>query len=934
MTTDDRWRRVSRIYHDALAESPSARDELIRRACQGDEELERDVRSLLAQASGDSFLDGLMPTAISDAPRRLAVPGQLGRFELRALLGAGGMGEVYQAHDPSLGRDVALKIMPAAFTTDADRLARFEREAKVLAALSHPHIGTIYGIESIAPTEGGAESTIRALVLELVDGVTLAERLRRGPMPVDEAVAIARQIASALEAAHDKGVIHRDLKPANIKVRSDGVVKVLDFGLAKADGLNSETSVGVILGTPGYMSPEQARGLPVDKRADVWAFGCVLYEMLCGRAPFPGATPSDVLATVLQQEPDWQALPASTPPSIRRLLVRCLEKDLPRRLRDLGDGRLELDDADAPAPAVDHVARARRRTPWLVAAGAAAVAAAALVWPRSSPSPPPIQFALTAGDGVAITEVPVPSPDGRRLVFQGRSLAGESALWVRTLDSPSTRRLAGTENAQRPFWSPDGAFVGFAADGTLKRASVAGGPVQRIVGLDPTTLGATWNRDNVVVFSPSNKAPLHRVSGAGGRDEPLTVLDAERRENSHRWPHFLPDGRHFLFTARSDLPEQTAIYVASLDDPRSPKRLLSVQSRALYVSSGHLLFVRDNVLLQQPFNPSRLELSGDPVAIAGDVVTDRGGAYAAIAASADGAVITYNTLTPARLVWRDRSGRDLGTIAVRGDFSQIRLSPDASQALVVMPDPQNGNRDVWVVTLDTGALTRVTSHPGGDWFPVWSPDGSEVVFTSDRDQTQAFYRIRLSGGGGEQTVFTASTPGFIAPTDWSPDGQSLLMHTYPRGDISLLPLSPGATPRAITTSPFTEWVAAFSPDGQRVAYVSDESGVEEIYVRAIPSPERQRVSVDGGIQPRWRRDGSELFYIGAGDRLFAARVVQRPRFALHTPVALFDACSTTRGNNPFSYRYDVAPDGERSLWICDDTTRQAAIVMINAVTAR
>jgi Tol biopolymer transport system component len=940
--TPERWQRISRIYHDALAQPPEARLQFVRDACGGDEHIEREVRSLVAQPESDSFLRGLAAGLTMPGETAATTPaGRLGRFELRGLLGVGGMGEVYRAHDSSLGRDVAVKLLPAAFTGDSDRLARFEREARVLAALSHPHIGALYGVEEVAVPGGVPAAASRALVLELVEGETLAERIERGRLPIDEAIEIGGQIADALEAAHEKGIVHRDLKPANVKIRPDGVVKVLDFGLAKAEGLaagsgvtgvsqapTAETSAGLILGTPAYMSPEQARGQPVDKRTDIWAFGCVLYEMLSGRAPFGGATAADIVAALLEREPDWSALPSATPGALRRLLRRCLEKNPKRRLRDIGDARLDLEVDRDDLPEIPP-ATSRRVLRW--AAAAAGLLAAALVgwWLQPRPSLEPVSFTLDPVEGQRLAGVAVPSPDGRQLAFVSRTLSGESALWVRRLDAPAPRRLAGTDNAESPFWSADSAFIAFRSDGVLKRVAAAGGPVQRVTDLDPLTMGAAWSRDGVIVFTPSNRAPLHRVSPAGDGRAPLTALNAERRENSHRWPHFLPDGRHFLYTARSDAPENTGIYVASLDDPGSPRLLLAVQSKAQYVAPGHLLYTREQTLFAQPFDLSTLTLSGEPVAVAGSVVANTSASSAEFETTADGAVLTYLTAAPSRLVWFDRGGAEIGSVAARGDFGQLRLAPDGMRAAVVMPDPENGNRDVWVIALATGAMNRVTAHPAMDWFPVWSPDSRELVFASDREATPAFYRTEADRGGtGDRLVFRPPADSTMYATDWSRDGQALLVHSYPRGDISLLPLAAGARPTPLVESPFTDWTGVFSPDGRWVAYVSDESGADEVYVKPIDGGSRHRVSVDRGTQPRWRHDGRELFFLGTGSTLLSATIEPGRTPAFGAPRALFDGCPG--GDAPFMYRYDVTADGARSLWICAD--RATTTVSVHALS--
>jgi Tol biopolymer transport system component len=944
--TPERWQAISRVYHDALAQPEEARDAFIRQACAGNSEVEREVRSLVAQSSRDSSLHAIVARGTTNTT--LGRSGKLGRFELRGLLGVGGMGEVYRAHDSSLGRDVAVKVLPPAFVANPDRLARFEREARVLAALSHPHIGAIYGVEEIAPDAGSGAPSTRALVLELVEGETLADHLRRARLGLDEALDIARQIADALEAAHERGIIHRDLKPANIKIRPDGVVKVLDFGLAKADALTGaseatssqrppgETSAGMILGTPAYMSPEQARGLPVDKRTDVWAFGCVLYEMLSGRATFAGETVADIVAAVLEREPDWSALPPSTPPALRRLLHRCLERNPNRRLRDLGDARLDLDDNAGASPIATPVSRGRLTWAWVAAAVSVLVAALlAAVWIRPQPpSSRPLQFVVDAPDGHTLVGLMHPSPDARQLLFVASDASGESALWVRPLDSVVAQRLSGTTGASDPFWSADGGSVGFSAGGVLKRIAAAGGPVQRIADLDPHTLGATWGRDNTIVFTPSNRAALFRVAASGGAPTPLTTLNGERQENSHRWPQFLPDGRHILYTARSDVTLHTGIYVASLDDPDSAKRLLDASSAARYISTGHLLFTRDNTLFAQRFDDRALALLGEPVAIVGDLAGEAASASSAFAVSPDGSVLTYHHAGPRRLVWFDRTGQETGTVAARGDFSQLALSPDGSRAAVVMPDPQNGNRDVWVVALATGALTRLTSDPASDWFPVWSPDGRDVLFASDRGPTPAFYRTAVGGGGGDQLVYRADSNVTVFPTDWSRDGTSVVFHSYPRGNVFLLPLAPGARPSTIVDSPYTDWVAALSPDGRSLAYVSDETGEAETYVKALNTSGRQRISISGGVQPRWHRQGRELFFLDPNSTLWAA-ALDGSVGPIGAPLtALFDGCGDRRAPAVFMYRYDVTADGRRSLWICDGSGRTTATVMVNLEAIR
>ncbi|HEX5160492.1 MAG TPA: protein kinase [Steroidobacteraceae bacterium] len=874
----------------------------------------------------------------------LAPGSRLGHYEVVGALGAGGMGEVYRARDSRLGRDVALKVLPAHVAANPQRLARFDREARMLASLSHPNIATLYGIEESPGTP--------ALVIELVEGQTLAEKLRGDDgrpvrMPLAEALAIARQIAAALDAAHERGIVHRDLKPANIALRPDGAVKVLDFGLAKAfefrqsaEGYDPTITAGLqpgaVLGTPAYMSPEQARGQPVDKRTDIWAFGCVLYEMLSGQRAFPGEHGSEVVARVIEREPDFAVLPDGTPASVRRLLCKCFEKDPRRRLRDIGDAGFDLDEQ------VDETARAAQATrrawmtPALALAGVLLLAIAGVMWlGREKPPAAPVQFTIAPPPQHILVGPPVPSPRGERLAFVAMSPAGESALWLRPRDTTEARRIAGTEGALRPFWSPDGRFVGFHSNGIVKRVDPDRGPVQSVVRAAMPFAGASWNADGVLLFAPTNRAPLHRVAAAGGEPVPVTTLDAERGENSHRFPHFLPDGRHFLFTARAARRENTGIYVGSLDSGRV-KWLLPALSPAVYVPPGYVLFVRDGALLAQRFDARTLALSGDARAIYSGIDHQPHGAEAAFAASADGTVLAWTREVARELQWYDRDGAPLGVIAANAGYEQLRLSPDGKRAAVVMPDGDTGNRDIWVVELESGALTRLTSHPANDWFPVWSPDGSELLFASERDERTGLYRTPSSGAASDdpQLVLAADRTTWREhfPTDWSADGQYAVFHAFPQGrnrggGMYLLPLHGARTPRRLTEGSFTEWIGSFSPDGKWLAFVSDESGADEIYVRSLASSKRYRVSVGGGGHPRWRRDGRELFFISPDNRLMSSTVDLAGDFTHLPPRPLFTGC----GSRPLAWdsNYDITADGSRSLWRCNSGSADTGTVAVD-----
>jgi eukaryotic-like serine/threonine-protein kinase len=940
----DRWTTIERLYHAAIERPAAERASFLENACAGDATLRSEVESLMRfDDAAESFIEvpaaAMMAAVVPGVGASVSDDGLIGRdigdYRVVSRLGSGGMGEVYRAHDRRLGRDVAIKVLPTHLSHAPERLWRLQREARLLASLNHPNIGAIYGLEEAAAAP--------ALILELVEGPTLADlvaRVARRGMRLNDALAIARQIADALEAAHQKGVIHRDLKPANVKLASDGTVKVLDFGVAKvlagdstehgdreSPNTRSATRHGVVVGTPGYMSPEQARGEPVDRRCDIWAFGCVLFEMLTGQPAFDGSDTSETVTAVLEREPEWGALPESTPAAIRRLLARCLERSLRRRLRDIGDARLDLDELSEPQITAPRSTRGHG-LPWILAGAAALVAIVSVVfWPRPAAIFPRVQFAVDAPVGHALADVPVPSPDGTRILVLARSSSGETSLWLRAIDSASLQRIPGTENAAQPFWSPDGESVGFSADGLLKRTTVTGEAVQHVTHVDPQLLGATWSRDDVIVFAPANRTALHRVSAGGTGRAPLTSLNADRRENSHRWPHFLPGGRRFLFTARSDLTEYTGIYVGSLDSPGNPQWLMAAQSSAVYVPSGHLLFVRDSTLFAQEFDAETAELSGEAVAVAGDVLQNSSAASAMFAVSSDGRVLSYSESQKSRLAWFERSGRETPISGPRGGFSQIQLSPDGSRAAVVVADQQNGNRDIWLVTLVDGGLSRLTSHPTNDWFPVWSPDGGEMIFASDRDGRGTFYRTSTIGTMGEARMFMAASTGGSFPTDWSDDGRFLAFHSYPRGDISLLPLSGDSSPMPLVESPFTDWVAALSPDRRWVAYVSDETGIEEVYLRPMTHAGKYRVSVNGGVQPRWRRDSRELFFLGPRNELMAAAVGAGPSFVASQPVRLYEGCRGTR-RLTHEYLYDVAPDG-RSLWICPGDDGASAMTTVN-----
>ncbi|MGH9257715.1 MAG: protein kinase domain-containing protein, partial [Vicinamibacterales bacterium] len=648
--TPERWRQVTAVFHAARSRDAAARAKYLDDACVGDRALRDEVDAMLA-AHHDPGGFGDRPASLSiDERPRLDTGAMVGPYRVDRLIGAGGMGEVYRARDTKLGRDVAIKILPSAFTADPERLARFEREARVLATLNHPHIGAIYGFEEA--------NGIRALILELVEGSTLADRIAQGPLPLDSALPIARQIAEALEAAHEKGIVHRDLKPANIKITQAGVVKVLDFGLAKiyvgdsagpdllhAPSITAGTREGMILGTPAYMSPEQARGQAVDKRTDIWAFGCVLYEMLTGRAAFPGDTMSDTIAAILEREPDWTALPGSTPPKVRDLVQRCVRKDPKRRLHDIADARIELDAAgtgglDQHAIGSTTSARhASRRLVWMIAAASTTALVAALVvgsvlYLQRAPaedtlayrSSIPLPTGITLPAFLSANARFALSPDGRRLAFVGGEAGGVTGrLWVQSLDGLSARPLAGTEGAAVPFWSPDSQFIGFFAGGKVKRIDAAGGPPLILADYPGGTGGATWSRNGVILFATLGDGdgnPLRRISASGGAPSAATTLSVDSGETRHAFPFFLPDGRHFLYLAigskTAGPSSPNGIYVTAVDS-HDRKLIVPGGSSAMY-AQGYLFFLREQTLMAQPFDVESLELTGDAVPIAERVI--------------------------------------------------------------------------------------------------------------------------------------------------------------------------------------------------------------------------------------------------------------------------------------------------------------------------
>ena len=820
---------------------------------------------------------------------------RIGHYEVVALIGKGGMGEVYSARDARLGRQVALKILPPEFTADPDRVQRFEREARVLAAVNHPHIATIHGIED-------AEGT-SALVMELVDGETLADRIMRGALPVSTALALAGQIADALDAAHERGIIHRDLKPSNVKVTSTGAIKVLDFGLAKNDtvsrpgasgetpnvvgatGLTTidETVPGVLLGTAGYMSPEQARGHVVDKRTDIWAFGCVLFEMLTGRSPFARATVPDTMAAVLEHEPDWAAIPGSTPEPVMRALRACLEKDPRRRLRDFGDWTLTTHPGGQKTPAPLR----RSWLPWAVALACCFGTGAWLLLAndREEPAPAPlIRFDVPSAVELSESGQFSVSPDGRHLVFAGTGDDRILRLWVKSFDAPEIRPLPGTEAEVVPvippmFWSPDSQFIAFYADDKIKRVARAGGTPDVLCEVPATAVGGAWNQQGVILVGNAN-GPLLRCSASGNTE--ASPVTANRGDVRHLMPSFLPDGRHFVYlrVSRSD-PSGNGLYLGDLDlppDKQSGDRLLATGFGGAYVpghnGSGHLLFVRDGALFAIAFDPDRRSIAGEPTALAAPV-----GAFidTAFFTASTNAVVYRSARSDFQLTWVDRRGTVLGRVAEAGPFSGFALSPDGLRAVAVRANQLNrADQDLWMVDLVRNTTTRFTTDPSIESAPTWSPDGKEVWYMIGTGRGEIL-RKPTNGVTGAEIVFSAGSSPDINPatttlsTTATATGNILCFtveaSARTRNDLWMLRQGAGEKPVPLVQQDFDQTDGQLSPDGRWLAYVSNESGSPEVLVRTIAlgtgAPvlgESILVSRGGGKSPRWRADSRELLY--------------------------------------------------------------------------
>jgi serine/threonine protein kinase len=867
---------------------------------------------------------------------------RLGPYEILARLGAGGMGEVWRARDTRLNREVAIKVLPASLANNEDRLRRFKQEALTTSALNHPNILIVHDF--------GTHEGSPYIVAELLEGEELRHKLDDGALRPSEALDYAQQIASGLAAAHEKGIVHRDLKPGNLFVTRDGLLKILDFGLAKLKPqpftgrrvnteaptapLDAETASGVIVGTVGYMSPEQVRGEPVDHRSDIFSFGAILHEMLSGKRAFQRNTPVETMSAILNgNPPELSDINRAVAPEIGRVVRRCLEKRPERRFQSASDLGFALDVLSTPSDsrldttrlsAVRERAGKRRLfgnagVAWVVAAvlllGLLVSLPFTITYFRHAPMETQTSRFFVSPPAKSTLGTVTVSPDGRRLAFIARDTAGKTLLWVRPLDALTAQPLSGTDDAIYPFWSPDSRFIGFFADGKLKKVEVTGGP--------PSTLcnalngrGGAWNRDDVIIFAPDAGCGLSRVSASGGEPSLLTTLDSSRREESHRFPQFLPVGSRFLYFARSAQPENSAIYIRALDQPQ-PKRILSCNAKAAYTSlrngqAEYLLFPREGTLMAQAFDEASVELTGAPFRVAEHVgYLANNEAYFSVS---DNGVLVYQSggMAKTQLVWFDRTGKRFGSLGPPSLYEWYVLSPDEKRVAISRVDAETLNADIWLLDLGRGISSRFASDPAADVYPVWSPDGSRIVFASYRDGAWAIYQRLSSGVGSEEGILKSSDPKW--PSDWSLDGRLIIydqISSDTQLDLWVLPLFGDRQPFPFFQTDFNERRGVFSPDARWIAYESDESGSYQVCVQSLPPGNKWQISSDGGEEPRWRRDGKELFYRAANGKLMAVEVkANASGFEFSVPKPLFEVPTFDLYYAPL---YAVTADGQRFL---------------------
>lgn len=956
--TPERYQQIDELLEQALELDPERREAFLDQACGDDDELRRKIASLLkaSQRSGD-LLDA---PAFEVAARELAaergwtlprslIGREIGHFKILAMLGAGGMGEVYRARDTRLNREVAIKVLPHHLAEDAAALTRFKREARAVAALSHPNILAIHDF--------GEDQGVIYAVMELLDGQTLRQRLSASPMGWREAVEIGAAVAEGLAAAHAKGIIHRDLKPENIFLIRDGGVKILDFGLArvKAPISNQTTSLeatapphanvtepGMVMGTVGYMSPEQVRGEEADTPSDIFSLGCVLYEMMTGRRAFARPSPVETMAAILHdQPPKLSETGEGAPAELDLIVTHCLEKKADDRFHSARDLSFALRALLSGAKAsLTPLQRQRRRMAPVVLALIAVAGLVALILAvrylrRPLADGSLIQFVVPLPGAWIGTELEstfmAVSPDGQRLAFVVED-EGRRMLWMRPRDSVSARLLAGTEEASSPFWSPDSRWIGFFADGKLKKIEVSGGPPQVLCDVRIGVGTGSWGRDGTILFGGQggDGEGIYRVSSRGGTPEAVIKPDRSRGEGWYFWPHFLPDGRSFLFLKSDVNHKGSAIHIGSLDGGES-RALLQTSSRVEYAAPGYLLYVHEGTLVAHPFDAESLKLTGEPIPIAERIQYFNPTGYAEFSASESMIVYRAGEIA-SRLVWLDRNGRELETVGEPGQYEEPRLSPDGKKIAVGLVDPRIGTLDIWTLEPGRDLSTRITTtRQTTEYGPVWSPDGLFLAFAADRAGPPRIHR-KMSSGSGEVEDLLPSGSQVQWVDDWSADGRFIIYaeaDARTKLDILVLPLFGDRKPLPILKTPFNENEARFSPDGRWIAYVSDESGKNEVYVQPFQasgqsSGERWTISAAGGSQPVWRRDGRELFYLAADNRLMTAPVKTGAGFDAGSPTMLF------KTEPAAEHAYDVTADGQRFL-INTNVTRAEALPITAAL---